>query len=281
VAAGALGGALAAAGALGGALAAAPARATGFTLVDENSVVQLDTTEGNGCVYAWVVDGIDQLACETFFYRVGSDPEAEIATLTVDVEGTSDADFDGDDDTLFVRYLGTGFEIEVRLALTGGPDGSGISDLGEQISITNTTDSVLDFHFFEYADFILTGDGGSDTVSFPNAHTVRETAGLVILETVVTPAPSHHQASPWPALPNLLSDLDADDLDDTPAIGGSIGPGDIIWALQWDFAIAPGDTAQVSKDKRIEVIPEPETAALLLLGLGGLVALGGRRRARA
>jgi hypothetical protein len=52
----------------------------------------------------------------------------------------------------------------------------------------------------------------------------------------------------------------------------------IIFVLRWQ--IDPGQTLLVSKDKRLDVIPEPATGALMGLGLVGL-AVRGRRRVRA
>jgi len=66
----------------------------------------------------------------------------------------------------------------------------------------------------------------------------------------------------------------------TLADNPGVGPGDATWAFQWDFLLNPGQTFQVSKDKRIGAVPEP--ASLLLLGsglLGGLKAVRRRRKA--
>ena len=45
-----------------------------------------------------------------------------------------------------------------------------------------------------------------------------------------------------------------------------VGPGDVTWALQWDFALAPGSTFLISKIKDVQ-IPEPSAAVLVSLGL--------------
>src|SRR5437879_7317 len=140
-----------------------------FTLTDKNSVSQFDTsTQANN--FNWFVDNQDLLAQQAFWYRIGgAGPENSVHTLPIGVQGTNDTNFDGNPDTLFVRYLGNGFQVETTYQLRGGLPGSGASDLGELIAITNSTDSPLDYHFFQYADFDL---NPAATAVFTNANTV-------------------------------------------------------------------------------------------------------------
>jgi hypothetical protein len=90
-------------------------------------------------------------------------------------------------------------------------------------------------------------------------------------ESVLVPQSSHHEVAYYDTtlyalndgLPTTLSDLD-----------GPLTDGDLTWAFQWDFSLAPGKTFLISKDKLIT--PEPAT-------LGVLIAVGGvllRRRRR-
>ena len=63
------------------------------------------------------------------------------------------------------------------------------------------------------------------------------------------------------ALATTLSDLP----------GGSLDPGDVTWAYQWDFDLAAsgvGSDFQISKDKRMgNNVPEPSILSVLALGL--------------
>jgi hypothetical protein len=243
-----------------------------FTLTDDNSVAQFDTASSANN-FNWFVDGNDQLAQQAFWYRVGNVPEQSVHTLPIGVQGVSDANFDGNSDTLFVRYNGAGFRIETRYVLDGGAPGSGASDMGEQISITNTLTSPLDFHFFQYADFDL---GAADSAVFTNANSVRQfSPGSELTETVVTPVPAHREIAFFPVTLNKLNDGLPTTLSDAPPIGTVFGAGDVTWAYQWDVLLQPGQTFQISKDKNLSAgsqVPEPAACSLLSLAAGLLLA---------
>jgi hypothetical protein len=238
-----------------------------LTLIDDNSSATFDTaTPANN--FNWQVDGINQLNQQAFWYRIGiAGPEQSVHILPIGVQGTTDANFDGNPDTLFVRYLGAGYRIETRYTLDGGSPGSAASDLGEQISIINTGSLPLDFHFFQYADFDVNGTAGGDAVVFTNPNTVRQfEPGFELTETVVTPVPSHREGAFFNATLVKLTNAVPDNLADAPPLGVVLGPGDMTWAYQWDFFLPPGDTFQISKDKNLHAtppIPEPATGSLL------------------
>jgi hypothetical protein len=256
------------------------ADATLFTLTDQNSLARFDTATTSNH-FDWLVDGVDKISRQSFWYRVGNaGADQSLHLLPIAAQGTSDTNFDGNPDTLFVRYTGAGFRAEATFVLRGGVTGSGASDMGEQINITNTSASPLDFHFFQYNDFDLTPQAAAaDTVLFSNANAVQQSGGgNNLTETVVTPIPSHHAASVFPVLLNELTDGNPTTLNDSPAVGVPAGPGDMVWAYEWDVTIAPNDTFQISKDKNLSAIPIPEPTTLSMLGTG--VLLLARRRTK-
>ena len=228
-----------------------------FNLTDNNSVAQFDTaTSANQ--FNWYVDGIDQLAQEAFWFRVGNVAEQSVHTLPIALQGATDGNFDGNPDTLFVRHNGAGFRIDLKYSLSGGTPGSGSADLGEQISIVNQSDGPLDFHFFEYADFDITGPGPGNQAVFTNPNTVRQSnGGSFLTETVVTPVPNHREVAFFPTTLNSLNDAAPTTLSDTPLFT-PVGPGDVTWAYEWDFVLQAGDTFLISKDKNLGVQPVPE-----------------------
>ncbi len=254
-----------------------------FTLVNENSSAKFDTADPDNN-YNWTVDGVGQLYQQAFWFRVGSSgPEQSVHLLPIDIEGSTDTNFDGDPDSLFVRYLdpNNGFKIETRYALSGGTNGSGASGMSEQISITNTGSVPLAFHFFQYADFDINGTADGDTAVFTNANAVRQfELGSELTETVVTPVPSHREVAFYDTTLNKLTDNLPTTLSDTPAFDVPVGPGDVTWAFQWDFIVEPNGSFLIHKEKNLKAGPTiPEPTAIALLGIAaGLFVIQRKKR---
>jgi hypothetical protein len=244
------------------------ARANIVTLTDLNTTVKVNTGTQAG-MYSWVVNGVEQIYQQWFWFRVGNDPatpEASINTLTQTGIGFTNR-------YLNVTYGGGGVAIDLTYNLTGGTAGGG-SDVAETIRIVNTTTRSMVLHFFQYSDFDLNGQIGGQTARVVNVNTVQQQGGgMQLSETVVTPAPNHFAVDFWPTTLNQLNDAVATTLNG-PA---QAGPGDVTWAFQWDFTIGAGHSAIISKDKNLRVIPEPGSMVLLGSGLLGLAAAVRRR----
>lgn len=257
------------------AVPAATAWADLVTLTDSNSVVRIDTSSQSG-VFDWTIDGVDQLAQHWFWYRVGAaGPESSIDTLfQTNIANTGNA--------LSVEYkdalANPSFSIVVTFTLNGGGLGSGSSDLIEDLTITNLSNSQQTFHFYQYADFDLNGTSTDSLVQALGSpvNSVTQSEGTAALQELVTNANtapiSHHEVGFFPATLITLNDASPTTLNDS---NGPVGPGDLTWALQWDFTLAPGDHLDISKDIRIQAIPAP--AAPALLALAGLMTFRRRR----
>jgi hypothetical protein len=237
-----------------------------ITLQDVNAEADIDLGSPAGFVN-WRVDGTDHLRKQWFWYRVGDRPEQSLDTLTLDKYKASDGDTDIGEERLIALYLGTGFSVMVDFILTGGPAGSGASDLMEVITLQNTGQETLDFHFFQYVDLELRGDSQDQSAEIRAGNTaVQKDVYSALSETVVTWCPDRYEVAFYDDILDKLTDADADDLSN---VAGPLGPGDLTWAFQWDVQLRPGDTFIISKDKNL--VPEPTCLALLGMGALGLV----------
>ncbi len=244
-----------------------------LVLQDLNSTVEIDTSTG---VTSWVVDGQNQLMNQWFWYRAGGDTqESSIDMIGGLFAGTSDPDFNGDDNAAFIRYENSDFKVEVTYNLFGGTLGSGTSDLAEQIRITNTSGADLNFTFFQYSDFELGAFASDDSVVIgAGGQIITQTDPFLSMsETVTAPVPTLVEANVGSATIDALNDANLDDLNGVTASG----PDDVTWALQWNFVISDGDSVLISKDKQLTLVPEPGTFALFL-GLASFGWMALRRR---
>jgi hypothetical protein len=250
---------------------------------DSTATVNLDSAAGPGGLGMtnWSIAGINNLAQQWFWYRVGSNtPQQAINTIGGLTFSQPNAR------TLYASYNNGSYGVTINYLLTGSPLGPNVNaDISESISITNATAAPLPFHFFQYSDFDLAGSPGSDTVQlgknlrgFFNEADQTKTAGpmtVALTETVVTPGANEGEAAFFPSTLNNLSGPIPYTLNNN---AGPVGPGDVTWALQWDFNIPPESSVGITKDKYLQLIgiPEPSFFAFLSLGLVGF-ALRKRR----
>jgi len=261
-------------------VAGASASAGIFTLQDGNSSARFNTdalASGSRVgMDRWFVDGVNHMYSQWFWFRTDGDTqERRINSLPELAGGTSDTNFNGQDETLFLRYGNMGdYTIETTFGLQGGSVGSGTADITEQIRITNHGSAPRTFSFFQYCDFDLNNDINDDFVGVVNPNAVRQMdflSGTIVSETVLTPTFTLSEVNIYPTTLLKLDNGAVDNLDGS--MGPLVGRRDYTWAFQWDFILGPGDSFLISKDKQIT--PTPGTLALL--GLGGLACARRRR----
>jgi len=240
-------------------------------LSDANSIAEFNTSSGQ---VSWLVDGVEQLFTQEFYFRRASDTrELRLDTTNMSLDGifTSDTNpfSDTNDDALAQLYSdGNGLQIETLFTLRGGTAGSANADLAEQITIRNNSASTMTLSFFQFVDFDLGGDFSDDSGQIVGGNTAQQLDDdFSVSETVVTPAPDSFQMSNAVALSAMLNDNAIDNLNGAAAAAGDVG-----WSFQWNLVLAAGEQFIISKDKSI--VPAP--GSIMLLGAAGL--LGTRRR---
>ena len=251
--------------ALLGVVGAASAQ-TPFTLVDGNALVNGDAS--SGLLTDWFTDGVDDLFNQDYYYRVGNTAEAPIWTASAPVLTVFNASM------VNVAYTTNMFRMDITYTLVGGAPGSGTSDIGEIVRVQNLTAGALDFHLFEYDDFDLNGSAGGDSAALLNGSTIVQWEGNTTAMVGSVPPFNRWEIDSWPNILAKLNDGVADNLSNTTSPSG---PADLAFAMQWDRTIAARGTFLMSKNKRIEVVPEPATMAALGLGV---LALARRRRSK-
>jgi hypothetical protein len=166
------------------------------------------------------------------------------------------------------------------MTVTGSPVGGGVSDIEEVIRITNKTSTPMDLHFFEYNNFVLSDH--QDTVAFDGYNHVVQTGPVMGVDelynegdSVVTGRPIH-EASVVPFTLNRLNDPNPTTLNGND----TAGPDDVSWAFQWNYTTPAGGTMIISKDKNLNIVPEPSSILLLSI-FSACLALGWRCRKNA
>jgi hypothetical protein len=248
-------------------LCAATAAASQITISDGNTAAYFDLGATGVGMDGWTVNGVNQLAEQSFWYEVGNSGTVQrINTLTLSGYNTPAPN------TLDATYLGSGFDVEVTWSVYGAAPGFQQADMSELIQITNTSLTPLDFNFWEYVNLNLLGSPTNTSVSITGGNTAWQYNGaLGVSETADVPSPSRYEAN---FQSTVLADVEAGLLSDN----SSQTNGDLAWAFQWDQQIAPGDSLIISKDKQLSVVPEPGTLALLGMSALGLLAYAWRRR---
>lgn len=113
------------------------------TLSNLNSIADLNLSTSAG-MYNWTVNGVDQLAQQWFWFRVGNSAETPINSISAPTITQTLAKL------LTVTYANSWSSVQISYNLTGNSSpGSGGSGITESIKLSNLTSSPLDFHFFD------------------------------------------------------------------------------------------------------------------------------------
>ncbi len=245
--------------------------AQSYTLNNLNSIVQINASSPAG-MSSYLVDGVDFVKQQWFYYRIGdSGPNHSIDFL-----GNLYVAPRTDPARLDLTYSDSpsspNYQVRLQYTLTGQGAGSGQSQLGETVTFYNTSTASLNVRFFDYSDFDLARDMNDDSVTLS-----RTTLGLSYRTSFLQTLGPFSVNSSAISGRNNSTHLEANYFENTldNLLNGSptslndtltATAGDLTAAIEWDLALAPGSSLQISKVIQL-VVPEPSSAALLGLGL--------------
>lgn len=233
-----------------------------------NSTVKINPYTQDGA-YSWTVELQNQLARNSYWYRIGGASVATpLSALTVDHISSSATD-------ATVYYTSANLDISVLYSLVGGDSGSGSSDLYQTVTITNKTSSSMAFHLFEYVNYNICETPLGDTATRISSTNINQTQGGTTGMIGVNSIPSYWEMGDATALFNKLNTQSFTNL----ANAASPSTGDVAFAFQWDKSIATHGAMQVSQDMGITgAVPEPSSFVALIGALGALLPALRRRR---
>lgn len=242
-----------------------------YTISDpnNNSSVQVSLSGGSSGLSDWQVGGMNQLYQQWFYYSLGSGTINSIDTIaspsSINNHNTGPAPF------LSATYAGSAISVTTKFGLNNTPT------LSDTITVLNPLSSgqTQVFHFYQYSDFDLGGVAGSQNVQFNSngsgtAYEVDQAGGTASLEGTVTAVSGgvsvvpEEQAGIYDGAQFGLANGNA-----APTLNDTLiaGPGDVVYAYEWDLTLAPGSSIQISENQIITV-PEPSTLVLISVGIG-------------
>jgi hypothetical protein len=238
------------------------------TLTDGNSQAWVDVNSPAG-MNQWIVDGVNHLNQQWFWFRSGNVLPAPINAIGPAVWYQSAVN------KLNTTYANAAYSVQIDYTLTGG--GLGTADIGEGIKIHNFTANPLSFTFYQYSDFNLLNTPGGDSVQMDASLAYQSKGATQIAEGIIAPNASAFEANVTGLATSTLSKLGS-----TPGLilnNNGSAAGDVTWAFQWDLLIAPFSDEIITKDKLINMSVVPEPGALPLIGLGVAAFVFRRRQA--
>jgi len=253
-----------------------------YTLSARDTSVQINLTNG---VSDWTIDGVNQLNQQWFYYSVGSGPVYSIdqiapwTTPSISTNGPKTVI------TLNETYASPTISVGTQFQLQSQPLGSGQAKLAQTLTINNPTATQQTYHFYQYSDFDLGGVLGNQNVVFSANGSGQY---YQVVQTGLTGSTLNGLISGVSGGISVQYEVEAGTYDGTqfgltngnpsaPTLDGKLtaGPGDVVYAYEWDVTLSPGGAVIISE---LQSVPEPSSVALISSGTLVLVLLRRRHR---
>jgi hypothetical protein len=262
---------------------AIPSGAQIENLSSKNSSIQINL---GGGVSDWQVDSVNQLNQQWFYYSIGSGAVNSIDTIS---SPSTPIIIPTSNPVLRTSYSDSAISVGTQYTLQGSLAGSGVSTLAQTITLNNPTATSQIYHFYQYSDFDLAGVTGGQNVQFlpggAGAPTVMQT-GLTGGPLVGTVTALSGGSS---VLPEVQAGLNNGSMfglmngSPAPLLNNTLtaGPGDVVYAYEWDVTLSPTSSLQLSEIETIgmtQPVPEPSSWGLVSSGLLVLTLLRRRHR---
>ncbi len=260
------------------ALSALHSEAQTYTVPSPNGHITLQATlsgAGSG-LSDWQLAGNSQLSQQWFYYSLGSG-----AVNSIDqIAGPSSINsVGGSFPSLSVVYSNANISVKTTFQLNNS------ATLSDALTIQNPLSSgqTETIHFYQYSHFTLGGVTGGQTVQFSNNgsgvnYQVNQNGSAGVALQGVIGAASTPFAEVQAGLGTqfgLVNGGPAPTLDNVTLLAG---PGDAVYAYEWDETLAPGDSFQISEFQTMSAVPEPSSVALMALGMLALALLHWHRQ---
>jgi hypothetical protein len=267
-----------------------PGIAQNILMQDNGSTAVINPGTGTGLLGMnnWSMDTFaeNQLNQQWFWYSINGGVAQTIDTLGTPSVTTALND-GGTINDVALTYNGSQLQVNIEYVLTGNGTGTGGADIQEYIQLVNMGTTPINLSFFQYSDFNLLGGlndkvkiSGSIAKGFSGATQTTGVGGSGIAEVIDAPNANFAEANTVGGEFSTLYKLN-NTTNLTLNCNQNAGAGDVTWALQWTATLAAGEELDITKDKglSIEIVPEPTTVALIVLGAAMLGSALRRRMA--
>ena len=139
-------------------ISAVQSKAQIYDISAANASLQINLSSPNAGLSDWMLNGVNQLQQQWFYYSIGSGPVESIDTISPWTTPTLTSS------SLSETYSGSSLKVTAGFSL--GPGSGGASVLTDSLSLQNLSGITQTFYFYQYSDFILGGSSGGQNVQF-------------------------------------------------------------------------------------------------------------------